>query len=34
MKSGKGHHVEEEEDEYDFGSNRDATPSSNSTKGL
>ncbi|KAH0756183.1 hypothetical protein KY290_026453 [Solanum tuberosum] len=32
MKSGKGHHVEEEEDEYDFGSNRDATPSSNSTK--
>ncbi|XP_055809854.1 transcription factor BIM2-like isoform X2 [Solanum dulcamara] len=32
MKSGKGHHGEEEEDEYDFGSNRDATPSSNSTK--
>ncbi|CAN4124647.1 unnamed protein product [Withania somnifera] len=32
MKSGKGHHGEEEDDEYDFGSNRDATPSSNSTK--
>ncbi|XP_016547005.1 transcription factor BIM2 isoform X2 [Capsicum annuum] len=32
MKSGKGHHGEEEEDEYDVGSNRDATPSSNSTK--
>ncbi|KAJ8548051.1 hypothetical protein K7X08_021287 [Anisodus acutangulus] len=33
MKSGKGHHgEEEEEDEYDFGCNRDATPSSNSTK--
>lgn len=32
MKSGKGHHGEEEEDEFDFGSNRDATPSSNSTK--
>lgn len=32
MKSGKGHPGEEEDDEYDFGSNRDATPSSNSTK--
>ncbi|KAF3671549.1 putative phosphatidylinositol 4-kinase type 2-beta-like [Capsicum annuum] len=32
MKSGKNHHEEEEENEYDVGSNRDATPSSNSTK--
>ncbi|KAK4357963.1 hypothetical protein RND71_023573 [Anisodus tanguticus] len=32
MKSGKGHHGEEEEDEYDFGCNRDDTPFSNRTK--
>ncbi|PHU02267.1 hypothetical protein BC332_27518 [Capsicum chinense] len=32
MKSGKSHHEEEEENEYDVGSNRDATPSINSTK--
>ncbi|XP_060215028.1 transcription factor BIM2-like isoform X2 [Lycium barbarum] len=32
MKTGKGHHgEEEEEDEYDFGSNRDATPSNNNS---
>ena len=33
MKSGKGHHEEEDEAYDDFGSKKDATPSTN-TKGV
>ncbi|KAM3203494.1 hypothetical protein P3L10_031120 [Capsicum annuum] len=34
MKSEKSFHEEEEQDVYDVGSNGDATPSSNNTKGF